>query len=477
MATQYWVGADANWNTAANWASTSGGSDATGPPAIGDPVIFDGGDVTACTCDVAISCASLTVTSGYSGKLDFADSAYGHTIAGDATFDGTGEVDCGTATITCSGNWDNRDQTTWTRGTSTIVLTGNTKTITGHVNLILYNLTIETGAIIELSANTTTLLMVYGNCNVKGTFTLSDILRITSTNGKLNVSGTLNGTSSLQLQDLMHLETMTGTYAITTGVTRNVYIDIPGAATLGGAWTFAPAVAGTTLYCAATGVYTFTGPVQFTDSGLSYSVATQGASFVFQGNLSFTQTGTLTWTKDSGTITFDGTNNQTVTTPAGWTQILEDIVINKGNTTAKVTLAGDVYTDSFTGTQGRLDTNGYDIYSDGNVSAATATGFSFHNGTDANMDGSVIDIDGGTLTLSGTAGTHLAINDLDFNLAAGVTGSATYCDVTNSNCVYVTSEIDADDGTNTNSGGNTGWDFVAAAAGKNRMLGEYLIAG
>jgi hypothetical protein len=138
MATKTWNGSDLSWNTLSNWSPS-------GVPTSADDVVFDATSTQACTCDVAIDVLSLVVASGYSGKLDFADSAYSHAIGGDFTCDGTGEVDCGTSTLTIAGNFDSQDQTTWTRGTSTVVLTGTTKTIAASTISFTKSIQIENG--------------------------------------------------------------------------------------------------------------------------------------------------------------------------------------------------------------------------------------------------------------------------------------------------------------------------------------------
>jgi hypothetical protein len=101
-------------------------------PTAANDVYFDDQYTTQnCTCDVAINCNNLTVLGTYDGKLDFANSSYAHSVAGNATFDGVGEVDCGNAIITCSGDFDNKDQVTWTNDSSKWILDGTTKTLRG----------------------------------------------------------------------------------------------------------------------------------------------------------------------------------------------------------------------------------------------------------------------------------------------------------------------------------------------------------
>lgn len=394
---------DGNWNTGANWTGDT-------VPGSGDVAIFRGDDAdedTNCTCNVAIDVAGLTVLSTYSGKLDFADSSYSHSIAGDFTADGSGEVDCGNATITCSGNWDNKDQTTWTRGTSTVVLSGAEKTIIGAGVNYFRNLTVSGSYTIHADTNGS--VRVIGAANISGSLVVSDVLYIGfpgQGSGTLTVSGSLTGASIVYLYSSEYLA-MTGTH--------NVVMSFRQGSTFTATGTFSASVSFTADQASdsitfAAGTRTFTGPVTFTDAVVTRALTVNNSanpSFVFQAGVTITQVNAITWTAGTGTISFTGTNDQTITTPAGWTQALEDVVVNKGNTTAKVMLAsagGDLYTESFTGTCGRFDPNGKTIYCSDSATAHGDTGFSFHNGTDTVMaEGSKISVGAGALTLAGAA--------------------------------------------------------------------------
>lgn len=82
MANRYWVGGTGTWDTAANWASTSGGSGGAGIPTASDSVFFDGNSGTGtCTIDGGnVSTHQKTVTSftttGYNGYLAFSGATY-----------------------------------------------------------------------------------------------------------------------------------------------------------------------------------------------------------------------------------------------------------------------------------------------------------------------------------------------------------------------------------------------------------------
>jgi len=102
-ADRYWVGrgGNNNWTTAANWASTSGGSDVVAVPGSTDQVYFDGAGgaglgnkacTVNCASDAAGTVALWSQTSGYTVTVTF-NTAYGgafqtFTISGNATVNG-----------------------------------------------------------------------------------------------------------------------------------------------------------------------------------------------------------------------------------------------------------------------------------------------------------------------------------------------------------------------------------------------------
>jgi hypothetical protein len=418
--TRYWVGTSTSWNDSSNWSTTSGGASGASVPGANNEVTFDGQSTQNCTCDVAISVKSLTVEAGYTGTLDFADSAYSHTIAEDATFDGGGTVDCGDATITCSGNWDAADQTTWTRGTSTIVLDGTDKTM-DHTGNTFQSLTISgsytssTGtynAIATLSI-TGTLTVTGGYVGDSGgTVSVSSSGTLTATDpGYFRLGGdaamtvdsgaTIEGTGTLRCYDTSSLTNTAGT---TITLECRFYED---STISGGTYTnlvfFSVSNGTVTAGTAASQTITALGNVSITtEDTWGISGNTHNPDWVIQGDLTFAITsGTLTWTKGTGSITFSGTGNQTITTPGSWTNVLEDITINK--TSGRLNLAGDIYTDSLTFTDGDLDLNGNTIDSAGNVTINGNTGARFWNGVDEDMSSGTIDIASGTLTLQGSA--------------------------------------------------------------------------
>src|SRR5580700_6553775 len=103
-ASRYWVGAlSGNWSSTLNWSSSSGGLGGSSVPGAGDNVFFDGGasplflDNGSCTIDVAVSVASITVSSGYTATISQGTNTIA--VSGAASFGG-GTFTGGSANIT-----------------------------------------------------------------------------------------------------------------------------------------------------------------------------------------------------------------------------------------------------------------------------------------------------------------------------------------------------------------------------------------
>src|SRR3990170_1975200 len=74
---RYWVGTgtNTNWNTTANWAATSGGTNGSSVPVSTDSVYFDGGNDTTstgkgqCSINAIVSIKRFEITSGYTDTV------------------------------------------------------------------------------------------------------------------------------------------------------------------------------------------------------------------------------------------------------------------------------------------------------------------------------------------------------------------------------------------------------------------------
>ena len=158
-----WVGTDSGnegkFNVAANWSLNR-------VPTGTDVAYFDATAVANCTFSGALSCAGINVTAAYSGIVDFNDQAI--TTSGNQTYDGTGEVKCGTGTIKFGGNLDNKDQAGWTRETSTFRCTANADIVT-DTGSRLTSLTVDSGVTLTIGAASSTLLISSGTITLTGT--------------------------------------------------------------------------------------------------------------------------------------------------------------------------------------------------------------------------------------------------------------------------------------------------------------------
>lgn len=174
----WWLGTtSADHAVAANWSTAgSGGAPGASVPGTGNEVLFDGNGNNPCTLSANWTVQNLTTVAGYTAKLDLATFNTPFDAGGSVTLDGGGEFDMGTGTMTVT-NFDNKDQATFTRGASTLVMAG-TGTIIGNLNNDLHKLTIAASATIELSSSTTGSLDVVDRIDVLGQLTISDELRV-----------------------------------------------------------------------------------------------------------------------------------------------------------------------------------------------------------------------------------------------------------------------------------------------------------
>jgi len=137
---RYWLGNTTSWNSTGNWSETSGGTSGASVPTSANRVIFDGGGTGNCVLDSNAACSSMTFEVTYSGNFDASTS---RTITtGDVTISSSGTFDLGlTTTWNLTGNFDALAFSgTWTYGTSTLVMNGDTKVINQNaVSYKLYN--------------------------------------------------------------------------------------------------------------------------------------------------------------------------------------------------------------------------------------------------------------------------------------------------------------------------------------------------
>ncbi len=455
--------ADGLANTAANWSL---GNVPTGTDVA---TFLDAVSSTNCLFDVSISCAGIDVKLTYSGDVDMA--TFNLTTSSDMTFDGSGIFDCGTGTLTCSGNFDNKDQTTWTRGASTVVMDGTGKTIIGSSAKDLFNLTIAAGATITLDASTSLFLDVFGDLDIQSgaTLTLNESLQMRSTSSKqLTLTGDIAGSDTLVLRTIAFVHDG-GSISAGTSVSasREITMSVSGGAqTFDGTWKFKPN-SGNRAVTFGAGTFTFTGDVTFDADVASgtYTVdlETNDPDLVFEGGLTLADSGTsaiLTWTKSTEPtqeITFGGTTSfDDQTTNGSSATNLGDVEVDG----TSLTLSSNMDCDDFTLTTGTVDIDANDLDLTGNYLQAQGTTIQ-----DTTGGGEVIIA--GTLDINGISGTPCVWNGPDVNLTGA--GDADWTTITNSATIVVT-DIDATFNCTDGTGNGAGWDFGAPAAGTANPL-------
>ncbi len=178
---------------------------------------------------------------------------------------------------------------------------------------------------------------------------------------------------------------------------------------------------------------------------------TNNPSYVFTDNIVWTESvGTCRWVNaGTGTITFSGTNTQSVDLDG---QTVEDITVNKASDT--ITFSGAWTADSFTGTAGGLNFGGTD--------QTLTTGGDFAIGPGCTVvNTSLNDVDfvvGGNFSAVGTQAA-----DLDLAATAAwtldVTGGAHTRWVDVKNCAAAAGST-VHGQRSVDSGSNTGWLFL-----------------
>jgi hypothetical protein len=337
------------------------------------------------------------------GGVDFGDGTSVFVFAGD--FDvqcTTGSVDLGTADISVGGDWlNNPFAGTWTYGTSTVRFAGTSKTFFARFSNDIYNLivegtytgdsgkrlevlnslTIDTGASLTfnessyLVANNTTAIIngtLDGDTTAGSLTTLGDVtigttgsvtinkLGIRNSDITINGNGVLSPTSNLYfLQD-----------SAIQGSATTIVINTP-SVTLrheGGA----------TKYLTISTPVKFTGDVDFIADDPDGYVVDINADLEFQSNLAITETtGSFSWLTGANTLSFTGSNDQTVDLNNLFT--IEDIDIDK--TSGTLTFNSGLSTGNLDITDGTVDfsTYTYNIYE--SWSGQDSTNVNYSNAT------------------------------------------------------------------------------------------------
>lgn len=99
----YWIATSpGNWSDSLNWSTTQNGSIGGGIPRSGEIAIFHGSDKGACTIDVNINVNKLETRSGFDEEIVAEASTI--TVGAGGLKHNAGTFDCGSASVTVSGN-------------------------------------------------------------------------------------------------------------------------------------------------------------------------------------------------------------------------------------------------------------------------------------------------------------------------------------------------------------------------------------
>lgn len=468
MATKTWTrntsGSTGTWDTDANW---SGGT----KPVAGDDIVFDGTGISGCVFDVVPSVASITATSAYTGAgandghLDNATNDVAMTVTANVVLDNK-EVSMGDALWTVAGNFDAVDVTTWNvPATGTLKMTGTSKAITLDTGHDLRNLTIDTGATITSDFIDVLLALV-----VDGDISMNSGKNLSLSGGASNVSvsatGKITGAGKLALQSSSKFVTQLGTVDIATMTVVGQHIladDSIVAATYDSATVNFQNANVTFL----SGTYTFTGNVSIDvlNAGTNtYDNSANNPNFVFQGNVIVAETsGTIVWTKGTGTITLSGATSGTQTINF-LGKSTEDIVVNDSGATKQFSV-NELITESLTGTLGIMDfaTNDPDVTVSGDVildndqvdmSDGTWTisgNFDYADVGTFNENSSTVIMDGTAKTITGSASNELS----SLTIRGTITTTASFVEPTRTFLIETGATFTSDD-TTILSGGSSG---------------------
>lgn len=473
-ATRYWISSSTgNWNSASNWALSSGGTGGASVPNSSTNVIFDSGGNGDCIINAAVDIASLTMNIGHTGTVDNNLSPQTILIRGDVNLLApTGVVNMGSATWTVNGHWTSRNLGILNRNSSTLVMQNTSQktmaiktsggqslnhlTIDGQVSItatnleLSGNLTIGTGDLLDISTPRV-INLNSGSCDLvnNGTITGSGTLMI-SNNASISVQ---SGLIDVAILNINEGHDNTSNNGIIGAQYNSAQVNIRNTTTNNRTFNFR----NNTI---------FTGNVlfQLTGNG-NYTIdnSSSNANVQFRGNVQMQKigAGTLSWTKGTGTITLGGSSGTQTIDFNGFT--IEDMVINAAGTTKQ--LNGGFTTDSFTLTAGTINFNGRTIVSSGDFTIGTggqvvASGL---GGSSITVNGnlSLVGESSDRLNLQGTSAWVLIHN--------GDSNSVSYADVAYSNASGGFSIVASDH--NADFGNNSNWLFPIAGTGNLALSG------
>ncbi len=324
----YYSRASGNWNTAATWSFSSGGTAATTFPTANDIVVIEGGFSVTVTSNAAcktLSFASvganntLTINSGItfsvSGNIDLAKPSNPNT---NSIAVGAGTLNAGSITFTNAVGGSSRQQITISTGTvnvtgditmdntstgTSIIFTG-AGTLNAGVGIMTTGvssgtLTTVAGSTVNYNGGNQTIkgVVYLGNVTLSGTGTKTLQTTTTSIGGNLTLSGTASTTTVASLVVSGNLTIGNGTSFTSAGFP----LTVTGTTTVGGG------ASGQLNITSATGTKIFTGLVTVA-SGATWTNTADNSPVTFRGGI----TNNGTFNAGTGIHTFD-TNNQQLT--------------------------------------------------------------------------------------------------------------------------------------------------------------------
>jgi hypothetical protein len=369
---------------------------------------------------------NFTLSSG-TGTFDNATNDENITVTGDVTMDNT-RTDMGDATWTTSGSFDNQHVTTFNKNLSTIVMNGTGKTIKANSSTTpFYSMTIN--GTTSVGSGSSSVAFSGG-----GTLTVNSTLTVTSgqwfigstCDTVVNIGGVITGSSIFTFESNGGISIQAGTINVATLRFNDNHDNNIAAAQYDSATVSFRSTSGSQrTFKSKTGIYTFTNSVTFgsTSSGTGGYVIdnnTNNPSFDFKKNVTFSNgTGTLTWTKGSGTITASGTIAQSL-------DFLDKSVeaIRNSNTSGNtVTLTDGVTTTGLTNDTGaKFDLAGQ-AFGFAAASSPSNDGTIYMDGNETLTNVNNLDIDSGTVEYNGTGAYASLPNSAYHNLTFNGTGS------------------------------------------------------
>ena len=456
MADNIWNNSQANndGNDPANWSL---GHVPTGS----ETALLDATSTDNCTLSGHLSCGALTIADAY-GAGNFDAVTFDITTTGDMTFDnGSGTVRMGVgSTWTCGGSFDNADAGTWDGETSTLTMTG-TATIRIYYNKRPKHFTIAENAVITVASN---------EAQPTGTITIDGELAVPNgqtfgvqSGGNLvvNATGSITGDGKIYLYSGANMPTLHVDGTLSPGT---LYIYQPTTARTyapGAGWDCNVSISNKNVAAAyairLNGDYLVTGDltVGTNTAGATLVVdnLTYGPSFVVQGNVTILEedAASVTWTKGAGTITLDGSGNQSIDFDD---QAIEALVI--ANTGGVVTFDGGWTALSFDAQTGDFDPNGQTLETTGNFSIAAGVNLISAGQGNLLWDGVALTV-GGTFSACGSSGDLLNLRGTaTWTLIVANTATADYADVSYSDA---TGGVAVTATRSTDNGDNFGWTF------------------